>query len=82
MIGDAALMTEAAERGLRKVDPLRAALEISPEESDRTVAGLATFHARHPVSESFRPTTEPLGRPPSAKRQGVSPDNLQFPNLI
>ncbi|MEQ1808423.1 MAG: MBL fold metallo-hydrolase [Terricaulis sp.] len=48
LVGDAALISEAVERGLPKVDPLRGTVENDPEQSDRTVAVLAAFHAAHP----------------------------------
>jgi glyoxylase-like metal-dependent hydrolase (beta-lactamase superfamily II) len=48
LVGDAAWMSEALERGLPKVDPLRSTLEADADEGDRTTAALATFHRSHP----------------------------------
>lgn len=48
LVGDAALISEAVERGLPKVDPLRGAVENDPAQSDRTIAALAAFHTAQP----------------------------------
>jgi N-acyl homoserine lactone hydrolase len=48
LIGDAADILEAAERGLPKSPPIRANTDFSPELADLTTKRIADFHRAHP----------------------------------
>jgi N-acyl homoserine lactone hydrolase len=48
LIGDAANILEAAERGLPKSAPIRANTDFAPEIADSTTKRIADFHRAHP----------------------------------